>query len=307
MSQWQEISGNSGSKVVAHVGGIARKREELRLCQTPAATRTWRPVPHYDLITTLINNLESRGVTVGTDGYATYKNDLGLLGFMDLNVPGITTDDYTLALGISTANDKSRSIRLIVGARVFVCDNQAFSGGHDAVYLNRKHTANLDLGAEIPVAVDRFLINSAGFPKLIEAMKGENVTDTQAKALIYDAVRAKVVPQRLLDTVGALYFDDETQRDKFPERTLWSVNNAFTEAAKILATTGRQSIVAKTACENRVGAFFANIARGKLTPSSTVLDGVDFIDGGGYNPDIKDVGRFDPDAAEANADELILI
>ena len=305
MSQWQEIGSANGSKVVAHVGGIARKREELRLCQTPAATKTWKPIPHYDLITTLINNLESRGVTVGTDGYATYKNDLGLLGFMDLNVPGITTDGYTLALGISTANDKSRSIRLIVGARVFVCDNTAFSGGHDAVYMNRKHTANLDLGAEIPVAVDRFLVNSAGFPKLIQAMQDEHVTDTQAKALIYDAVRAKVVPQRLLDTVGNLYFEDEEQRVKFPERTLWSVNNAFTEAAKVLATTGRQSIVAKTDCENRVGAFFANIARGKLVPASATVDGVEFIDGNGYNPDIKDVGQVAP--AEENADKLVLV
>jgi hypothetical protein len=121
-------------------------------------------------------------------------------------------------------------------------------------------------------------------------MKETHVTDENAKALIYDAIRGGVIPQRLLGTVGDLYFEDKEQRVKFPERTLWSVNNAFTEAAKLLSTTGHKSPVAKAGCEYRIGSFFADRARGVVKPVEVpaLPDDVELYEGG-MNNDIAEV------------------
>ena len=43
-----------------------------------------------------------------------------------------------------------------------------------------------------------------------------------------------VAPVRLFPLVSRLYFVDEEQRARFPDRSLWSLNNAFTEAVKTL-------------------------------------------------------------------------
>ena len=66
-------------------------------------------------------------------------------------------------------------------------------------------------------------------------MKNADLTDGRAKEVIFDAfARNPILPRRLFPIVSGLYFDDDEQRAKFPDRTLWGLNNAFTEAVKIL-------------------------------------------------------------------------
>jgi hypothetical protein len=45
---------------------------------------------------------------------------------------------------------------------------------------------------------------------------------------------------RFLPDVHRLYFDDQEQREKFEARSLWSLNNAFSEIVKKLAVTPQQ-------------------------------------------------------------------
>ena len=110
--------------------------------------------------------------------------------------------------------------------RVFVCDNWAFSGLRGAVFLKRKHTARLNLRAVVPAAVDQFLERAGAFRLDIDRMKDFALRDGRAKAIIHDASRPGVMPLRLFPVVSQLYFDDESQFEKFPERILWSLNNA---------------------------------------------------------------------------------
>jgi hypothetical protein len=85
-------------------------------------------------------------------------------------------------------------------------------------------------------------------------MKNFALTDARAKELIFDAfVSNPILPVRLLPTVGHLYFDDETQREKFQDRSLWSLNNAFTEVVKGLRTVPQQT------SGLRIGRFFGRI------------------------------------------------
>src|SRR5215218_7690910 len=213
------------STLIVHSGGTRRTRDELAALHTPAGTPTWKPVPHANLVAELIRGLESQGVTIARDDYCTMgRDDARLLGTMDLRIPDLDTPDFAMGLGLRGANDKSMSIQVVAAARVFVCDNWAFSGSAGAVFLRKKHTARLDLAAVVPPAVEMFLERAGAFRVDLDRMRDYLLTDGRAKEIVHDAFAAGTMPLRLFPTVSRLYFYDEEQRAKFPERSLWSLN-----------------------------------------------------------------------------------
>jgi hypothetical protein len=235
------MSETNGTLIV-HCGGVRRTRAELAGLTTPDGTKTWTPVPHFELVNRLHDALAQVGALVVAESYCTRgKEDSMVLGTMDLHLPDLATADYRMALGLRAANDRSCSIQLVAAARVFVCDNMAFSGHGGGVFLKRRHVGRLNLGADIPEAVGGFLEKAGRFQLDLSRMQERAITDDRAKLTIYDAFAAGILPCRLLDDVHHLYFDDHEQRDKFRERTLWSLNNAFTEAVKCLGLARQHS------------------------------------------------------------------
>jgi hypothetical protein len=231
------------STLIAHCGGIYRTRDDLARIPTPAGTDTWKPIPHHELVTSLIDDLGRRGIVVTREHYATVGRDgARLFGVMDLRVDGLDTPEISTSLGLRGANDRTMAIQVIAAARVFVCDNLAFSGSDGAVVLKKQHTSRLDLAAVVPPAIESYLEKAGAFRLDIERMRDFALTDDRAKGLIYDAfTRAgAVLPVRLLPSVHAFYFDDEEQRAKFEDRSLWSLSNAFTEAVKALREVPQQ-------------------------------------------------------------------
>jgi hypothetical protein len=175
-----------------------------------------------------------------------------------------------MGLGLRGANDKSLSIQVIAAARVFVCDNWAFSGSSGAVFLKTKHTSRLDLAAVVPPAIDQFLERAGAFHVDIDRMRDFALSDGRAKEVIHDAFAAGVMPLRLFPVVSRLYFQDEVQAEKFPERTLWSLNNAMTEAVKLLKPAPQQG------CGLRVGRMFGRIIqRARPQAEPVVIDGIE--------------------------------
>jgi len=118
----------------------------------------------------------------------------------------------------------------------------AFSGSDGAVVLKKKHTSRLDLAAVVPPAIESYLEKAGAFRLDIDRMRDFALADDRAKGLIYDAFTrtGAVLPVRLLPLVHRCYFDDEEQRAKFEDRSLWSLNNAFTEAVKALREVPQQ-------------------------------------------------------------------
>jgi hypothetical protein len=147
------------------------------------------------------------------------------------------------------------AISVVAGARVFVCDNMCMSGGAGSVVLQKRHTSRLDLAAVVPGAVDAFLERAGAFRLDIDRMKEISLSIARAKELIFDAFTgaAPVLPLRCLPNVSRLYFDDDEQRDKFPDRSLWSLNNAMTEAVKALKDVPRDN------AGLRIGKYFGRI------------------------------------------------
>lgn len=104
----------------------------------------------------------------------------------------------------------------------------------------------------MPPAIDAYQEKAGLFKLDIERMENAELNDGRAKELIFDAfARNAILPRRLFPIVSGLYFDDDEQRAKFPDRTLWGLNNAFTQAVKILKPSPQ------TNGQLRIGRFFA--------------------------------------------------
>lgn len=245
------------STLMVHVGGRKRTREELASIATPAATKTWKPVPHIELVETIRASILDAGIAIEREEYATEgRGEPRLFGVMDLAVPSLANDHFGMALGLRASNDQSMQISVIAAARVFVCDNRAFSGQGGSVCLARRHTSGLDLGKEVPPAVELFLEKAGQFKLDLDRMREVEIGPDAAKLAIYDAfVNDRAMPLRLMPRVAALYFDDDEQRAKFPDPTLWSLNNAFTEAQKALRPSQSHRVGLK------VGRYFGKALR----------------------------------------------
>jgi hypothetical protein len=255
---------------MVHCGGVRRTRDDLATLHTPAGTTTWKPIPHAELVAALIEGLSSSGVAVTREEFCTMgRDDARLLGTMDLRIPALDSPEFGMGLGLRAANDKTCSVQLVCACRIFACDNWSFSGSSGAVFLKKKHTPRLNLRGEVPAAVDQFLERAGAFRQDIDRMRDHRLTDGHAKGIIHDVFASGVMPLRLFPAVTRLYFDDETQFEKFPDRTLWSLNNAATEAVKCLKPAPQQ------ACGLRIGRMFGRLVNRMQPEPVAVIDGIE--------------------------------
>jgi hypothetical protein len=226
------------STLIAHVDCQYKTRQQLEGLHTPAPTKSWRPIPHYELVSQLVEDLGRRGITIKREQYATGGHqDAKLFGCLDLAVPEAPDDFVGTALGLRGSNDKTMKIQVIAASRVFVCDNMAFSGSSGSVLISKKHTSGLNMSEVIPPAIDMYLDRAGVWRADIDRMREFSLSDGMAKELIYDAFlspRGSILPKHCLADIHELYFDDEAQREKFEDRSLWALNNAFTECVKQL-------------------------------------------------------------------------
>jgi len=215
--------------LMAHAGAVKVSRGDLKNVATPEGTDSWKPVPHSLLVDCIENTLKRNNFRIQKEEYAVQTEGAKLFGVMTLNSEH---GDYALALGIRTSNDKSFPVQMIAGARVFVCDNLAFSGS--VVTLKRRHTSGLDIRNEVAGGITRAISQFISMEGAVAKMKAIDLTgkDSFAKAKMLDAAVKGVMPLRLIPEVHKNYFEPKHQ--EFEPRTAWSLHNAFTEAFKLL-------------------------------------------------------------------------
>jgi hypothetical protein len=258
------------SKLIVHCGGVRRSREELATLDTPQGTRTWRPVPHAELVASLEEGLSSLGVHIAREEFCTLgRDDAKLLGSLDLQIAGLDSEDFSMGLGLRAGNDRKVAVQFVTACRVFVCDNWAFSGADGAVFLKRRHTRRLDIRVAVHAAVEQFLKRAASFRVDIDRMRGHRLTDAEAKTIVHDAFASGILPVRLFHPVDRLYFRDEVQRARFPDRSARSLNNAMTEAIKALRPAPQQH------AGLRIGRLFGGIVNRVRPEPIAVIDGIE--------------------------------
>jgi hypothetical protein len=214
---------------MVHAGASRVGRQDLPALSTPAATDTHKPIPHHVLVGALIESLAYRQINVVSDEYAVSPDGMRFFGVLALS---LDHEGLRLALGIRNSHDKSFSLGITAGYRVFVCDNLAFHG--EFMPVTKKHTKNVDVIDVVNGAVDRAQRHFRPMVEQVDAWRRHSLPDQAAKSVIYNAFVAGQlpVPARLAAAVHQHYF--EPKHEEFADRTMWSLSNAFTSAFKAL-------------------------------------------------------------------------
>jgi hypothetical protein len=236
-------------------------RPHLAALPVPEATLTHKPIPHHEIVESLVQTLGYRHIGVVNEEYAVSNDGMKMFGVLDLTTE---MDGCRFAIGIRNSHDKSLRLGLTVGLRVFVCSNMAFSGEFTPVL--RKHTKNVELADLVSLGVDRILRNFEPLQRQVESWRKTQITDDTAKLTIYKAFveGGLEVPRSLLPVVHRMYF--EPQYPEFSARTMWSLSNAFTSSFKELDPVPQFKATAK------LGAFLAQFPIAGQLPSGAELN-----------------------------------
>ncbi len=199
-------------------------------------------MPHADIVEALVETLGFRHIGVVTEEYAVSKDGMKMFGVVDLDTG---MNGCRFSIGIRNAHDKSMRLAVVVGVRVFVCENMAFSGDFQPVLA--KHSKHFSLQNALSIGVDQMQRNFDGMRQQVETWRQSQLSDVAAKLLIYRAfIESDLeVPKHLARPVHDLYFSPPHQ--EFQPRTMWSLSNAFTSAFKDLEPIPQFNATAKLA------------------------------------------------------------
>lgn len=215
--------------LMSHTGTQLITRDGLALIQAPPPTETFKPVPHIELVQNVIDGLSYRHINVVKDQYAVSDDGMKLFGVMELEAMG---DGFRFSLGLRNSNDKSMRLGMVVGIRILVCDNLAFSGDFTPVLA--KHTKMFDLQAAIAVGIDQMQRHFGPMADQVNRWRQAQIEDDYARKVIYRAFIQDELeaPKHLARIIHHNYF--EPTIPEFAPRTTYSLQNAFTSAFKQL-------------------------------------------------------------------------
>ena len=224
-------------------------RTELAQVPTPAATETHRPIPHHDIVESLVETLSFRQIGVVNEEYAVSPDGMKMFGVLDL---ATGFEGCRFSIGICNSHDKSFRLAITTGLRVLVCENMAFTGDFTPVLA--KHSKNFSLQDSLAIGVDRMQRNFEPMRRQTEQWRGQQLSSATAKLIIYRAfIEGDLqAPKHLASVVHDLYFNPKYE--EFQPRTMWSLSNAFTSAFKELEPIPQFKATAK------LGAFLDTTA-----------------------------------------------
>lgn len=222
-----------------HAGASIMTRAQLAGIPTPASTPTWRPIGHADLVDLITDRLQAAGYGIASEQYAVQKEGLWFFGALDLKAPDDAlvqvVDGTGLAIGFQHSNDKKLALRVVAGARVFVCDNLALSGDREVFRNLHTHGVIGRLRESLGGYFGGLQEQVAKLRERFGVWQASPLTDTEAKAIVYDALHDGTLPHRIRHEVHEAYFRaEELEYTDCMPRSKWGLHNACTRAFKAL-------------------------------------------------------------------------
>lgn len=212
-----------------HRGSREVPVELVHSTPTPAADGAHHPIAHGLVLDIVRNRIGAQGLAIMKEQHALSPDGARYFGCLELDM---RSDDGSMAysVGVRNTHDRSYAAALVLGTRVFVCDNLAFSG---EVLLGRKHTRHIE--RDLPELVN------TGFRALraerirhedrILAYRSADLTNKDAHDLIVRAIGYdKVVPPTQF--LAVLNAWNTPEFPEFEPRTVWSLVNAFTQVVR---------------------------------------------------------------------------
>ena len=212
--------------LVLHCGAKSATREQVFAVPTPASTESWVPVPHGNILENVQAQLGRAGMSVMQEAHGLTHGGNRYFGLLEMRQDG---GDFGIVVGVRNSHDKTFPAALVLGARVFVCDNLSFCG---EVKLARKHTTNIlrDLPQVIGRAVGLLGDLRTSQERRFDAYRNTELSVPAAHDLVIQAVDSRVIPvTRIPDVL------QEWREPRYPEfagRNVWSLWNGFTEVLK---------------------------------------------------------------------------
>ena len=225
-----EVISTASSQLMVHCGGNIVTLDQLFALDTPAATATHHPMPHSDLLE-MIEDSVTRKFKVDVDSldaaYGVSADHQQLFGVIAMK---LDSDEHSISYGFRNDHGKKLSAALTLGARVFVCDNLAFSSS--GVNVFRKHTKNVyrDMRFQIEDAVQA---STGEYDKIVAGWEKQKTMPLSLDAG-FSAIGRAQGHGVLLPNQAAVAFSEWKQPShvEFEERNVYALSQAFTESAK---------------------------------------------------------------------------
>lgn len=213
--------------------GFACTADEVRAVATPAATGTHQPVAHADLIDEVIRTASYSGITLKPEEakYAVTADGNRMFGIMPAVLNHLEQPDWEFSLGIRNSHDKTFPVGLVVGQRVFICDNLAFSGEVQARTKHSRHVYSR-LGRVATNLCARWVERAMGLVEQTEKLKATALSDQDLEHLVLEAIRRDVVGAR---QIKPLLTEVAKPQNGFDPTTAWGFKNCVTQVLKASA------------------------------------------------------------------------
>jgi hypothetical protein len=210
--------------LMLHVNAKQVEYDELRQLETPPATPSHVPIPHFRVVDLIRTTLGMYGHAIVGEHHGITEDGSRYFGLLSLRS---TYGNYEDTVGLRNSHDKSFPVGIGFGSRVFVCDNLAFLA--DTV-IKRKHTANLkrDLPGIIGEIIEPLADQRERQARTFERYTRSMLTEAQADHAIMQMWREGIIGVQRIADVAKEY--DEPTFEEFAERNAWRLFNAATYA-----------------------------------------------------------------------------
>jgi hypothetical protein len=154
--------------------------------QRPArAGAYWQGIPHHDLVSGLVDEINSRGWGITQQSFAVSKDKADLAGAFTLKINGLEAPEgQSLSLGFLTSNAMRRSLTMVVGTTVHICNNGMATG---EIVMQRKHTTGFDLFSEIEYSLDQYKDKAANIATTVASLRQQELTEDDSDSILMEA------------------------------------------------------------------------------------------------------------------------
>jgi len=185
-------------------------------------TRTFKPFHHRNIISVVKQGVEAVGLDIVEKEYVLAQNGQRMFGVYQLSQG---TSELSWSIGIRNSMNKSMSIGITAGTKVFVCENLCFSGEFLAF---RRHTAGLNID-ELAFLAYRSMRQLIPMLKAFQnwhlGLRNFSLSEVDAKILLVEIMTNSVIPSSKFSQFNKLYA-------KIYDDSLWGFHEAVTDLLK---------------------------------------------------------------------------
>jgi hypothetical protein len=192
---------------------------------------------------------DERGLELGIPQIGLANKGQRMFGSVEIINQDHLDNEVRMMLGFRNSLDKTMSVGICFGSRIFVCSNMCFSGyasdGNDTVgIVHQRHQSDVfaNLENDLNESMSKFEVFKNYQETLYNRLKEIRLRDAQAHDFIIKAARAEAINHTDCMRIANEWefqvtgpkneVEEENWHPEFAPRTAWSLFNAFTEQAK---------------------------------------------------------------------------